>query len=813
MKKLEKDIIMLNFIAPGQVTGNRFPLYFLLVFIQMFIIFMPVCQGGDNVNLLDNPGFEKNKAGWSPYKKGFEISRTTAHTGNYSIYVKRDNVSRHHKDAHGARQAVEFKKPLFGNIRFSVFCKATNINEGSPKVSLGIFYSDGTVHWGNTLTLNVSDHWEERSVIIPQRQYPVTKISVTFFFKGIGEVWLDDAQLSFSKKTPFVINNLKVLNGLFGGDGAAVSGDANRAAAWEVRFISEGKILGAQSGENNIYALLPEWSGDKLKISLKAQEKYNSSSAVSREFYISKPDFKQQRPYAVWCCSSMDRVMPKSLPDKIHENPVWQMELAKNETEGFQIAVLPQPGSRIGNAAIEISDLKEEKTGRILSSACISWRQLGFVELKKVNPHPANRYQLAGWRSDPLLPVEKAKIIKDNLTGLWINVAAPVDCAGGTYSGTIKIQPQKAKPVIVNLKVKVWNFALPERSSFKAIFDFKQTYLKRIYGPEKYPEMCRRYIEYITGHRIDFALAPRELIPLELVIPYKNRLNMVNAGIYIDKKCKDEAKAVSRLKKLLPSYVKAIRKNGLAKYAFFYGFDEFTDPDIPFVKKVLGMLKRTYPDIPTFTTTTVVPVTVEAMNELHIDWVCKMFNRYDYRKAEMVRKRDHAKQVWGYISFQPGYPYVNFMVTYPLIESRVVFWQCFQQKMDGFLYWGLNKYGSSGCRAETRIPINPENGPQVSWSVTTGAPGSRHDTLHGDGKILYYGVDGPIGSIRLENIRDGLEDYEYLALLSKLEASKKEALKLGSGVTKSFTDFTRDNKVIYQQRRLLAEKIEKLMKN
>ncbi|MDD5598480.1 MAG: DUF4091 domain-containing protein [Victivallaceae bacterium] len=726
--------------------------------------------------------------------------------------VKRDNVSRQYDDAHGARQTVQFPKPLFGNIRFSVFCKATNINEGSPKVSLGIFYSDGTVQWGNTLALNVSDHWEERSVIIPQRQYPVTKVSITFFFKGIGEVWFDDAQLSFSEKNPFVINGLKVLNGLFGGGGVAVSGEANRAAAWEVSFISGGKILETQSGENNIYAILPEWPGDKLKISLKAREKYDSSSAVSREFYINKPALKPQRPYAVWCCSGMDRVMPKSLPDEIRENPAWRTELAKNETEGFQIAILPRPGSRIGNAAIEISDLKEEKSGKVLSAACISWRQLGFVELKKVNPHPANRYQSAGWWSDPLLPVEKVKIIKDNLTGLWFNVTAPAGCAAGTYSGIIKILPRNAKPAIVNVKVKVWDFTLPERSSFKAVFDFKQTYLKRIYGPEKYPEMCRRYIEYITKHRIDFALAPRELVPLELVLPYKNRLNMVNAGIYIDKKCKDEAEAVSRLKKLLPSYVKAIRKNGLAKYAFFYGFDEFTDPDIPFVKKVFGMLKRAYPDIPTFTTTTVVPVTVEAMNELHIDWMCKMFNHYDCRKAETVRKRDHTRQIWGYISFQPGYPYVNFMVTYPLIESRVVFWQCFQQKMDGFLYWGLNKYGSSGCRGETRIPINPENGPQVSWSVTTGAPGSIHDTLHGDGKILYYGVDGPIGSIRLENIRDGLEDYEYLALLSRLEGSEEEALKLGSGVTKSFTDFTRDDKVIYQQRRLLAEKIEELMK-
>lgn len=38
---------------------------------------------------------------------------------------------------------------------------------------------------------------------------------------------------------------------------------------------------------------------------------------------------------------------------------------------------------------------------------------------------------------------------------------------------------------------------------------------------------------------------------------------------------------------------------------------------------------------------------------------------------------------------------------------------------------------------------------------------------NGDGYLVYpgdvYGIDGPVGSIRLESIRDGLEEYEMLA--------------------------------------------------
>ena len=38
----------------------------------------------------------------------------------------------------------------------------------------------------------------------------------------------------------------------------------------------------------------------------------------------------------------------------------------------------------------------------------------------------------------------------------------------------------------------------------------------------------------------------------------------------------------------------------------------------------------------------------------------------------------------------------------------------------------------------------------------------------GDGMLLYpgnkVGIDGPVGSLRLEVFRDGLEDFDYLAL-------------------------------------------------
>jgi hypothetical protein len=60
--------------------------------------------------------------------------------------------------------------------------------------------------------------------------------------------------------------------------------------------------------------------------------------------------------------------------------------------------------------------------------------------------------------------------------------------------------------------------------------------------------------------------------------------------------------------------------------------------------------------------------------------------------------------------------------------------------------------GYSGCVTATRWPEKPF-APR-GWGAT-----------NGDGMLFYPGPDGPFSSVRFENIRDGIEDWEgHLAL-------------------------------------------------
>ena len=133
-----------------------------------------------------------------------------------------------------------------------------------------------------------------------------------------------------------------------------------------------------------------------------------------------------------------------------------------------------------------------------------------------------------------------------------------------------------------------------------------------------------------------------------------------------------------------------------------------------------------------------------------------------------------------------------------------------QQRPDGFLYYQISIWNS-------RRPIT--TGPFTDWDPRSWT------TYHGDGSWTCVGPDGtPLPTIRLENFRDGLEDYAYARLLEsavttveaspELRAAKGDwlkqarlALEVPAEVLKSKTEFTHDPAALYRWREALAQGI------
>jgi len=257
-------------------------------------------------------------------------------------------------------------------------------------------------------------------------------------------------------------------------------------------------------------------------------------------------------------------------------------------------------------------------------------------------------------------------------------------------------------------------------------------------------------------------------------------------------------------------YIDSIIESGAVSgnNGVFYGFDENEIQHFETMKEVNAHIKKTYPNIPIATTTQYID-SYEKMKELNVDiLVLHLINDiYNNDFADSLRK--HGKKVWAYISLQPYNPLPNWRIENSPMEARTLLSaMAWHERFDGFLYWSLNYYYKGTGSIPT--PIRKEGSILTDWSITTPSPEFRW--LHGDGILLYAGEDGPIGSIRMENVRDGLEDYEYYKKLEQL-AGPEAAYREADSIVKSIVKFSRSPEQLYEVRNRISDLIRRSIGN
>lgn len=222
----------------------------------------------------------------------------------------------------------------------------------------------------------------------------------------------------------------------------------------------------------------------------------------------------------------------------------------------------------------------------------------------------------------------------------------------------------------------------------------------------------------------------------------------------------------------------------------------------------------------------------------HVDIWCALTPEWT---PEKVRARQAAgEEGWWYICTAPKAPYVTEFIDHPGTELRLWPWQSWQYGVHGILVWATIYWHSPEAYPDALQ--DPWQDP-MSWVTGYGTPkGARLPWGNGDGRFLYPPrrdpntaqapcFDGPVNSFRWENLRDGLEDYEYFWLLEqevkrvgkldgelkgerttriKLLAEAKALLAVPEEVSKDLTHFTPDPRPLLEHRDRLARMIERL---
>lgn len=415
---------------------------------------------------------------------------------------------------------------------------------------------------------------------------------------------------------------------------------------------------------------------------------------------------------------------------------------------------------------------------------------------------------------------------------LWVDILVPMEAPAGMYSGSIQVTGD-GLDVTVPVELEVLGFTLPSTPSLSTAFRawpasicYQHTGMADCGSSEAAIELLSKYARLGLDHRITLSNV--------FVLPHAMAFDSM-----LGKSGEDWSVFDSTFGKLLDG-TGATQLRGARLTSVEYGWNLTTEALAAYSKhaREKGFFDRVFDytaDEPTFTGTwgeiaprsdlvraaasgmrTLVTSNIDETREHRLldslDILVPLVNHIDAPTAPFQgNQRPHYEdfiqkggEVWLYQSCmshgcsfggaEENAVWPSYMVDVPAPRNRAMQWVDFAYGATGELYY------------ETVMTYNED--PWASQFAFSG---------NGDGTLLYPGKPGKIGgtsqvpvpSLRLKHIRDGVEDYEYLALLVKLGDSAL-AHKLARDVAPTAHSISDDPNVILEARRTAGRRIVEL---
>ena len=559
-----------------------------------------------------------------------------------------------------------------------------------------------------------------------------------------------------------------------------------------------------------------------------------------------------------WCTAGWKVSRTRALP--VDPAPAIRIAAAANEAEAAQVVV--RPTLPVTALLPVVGDLKGPGRARIpAASVDLLWVRHVAVE------HPSDAAGAVGDWPDPLIPVTVPVDLEAGRNApLWVRVRVPRGTPPGTYTGTIRFN-SAAWHASATLLVEVYGFDLPDRMTLDSAFGFDADLMFKYHHLTD--ERSRRraldlyWADFAAHHVGPFAYDTAPLDPAPTV--WTRTADADGPVPVIDWKGWDREMArmfktyqfgsftfgvpgmwggdgdarpeLAGFREGTTGYETAfhrwcveaqthLEQKGWLDRAFVYWEDEPQEKDFPRVMAGMNRLKTHLPRVRRL-------LTKEPRPELEgggVNLWCPILDTWDHDRDVVRRKPD--EQFWWYICTGPKEPFVGEFIDRPSPDLRVWCWQSWAESVTGILIWATDYWTSRAAFPDPEAPQNPYGDPE-SW-VREGAPGFRGEWGNGDGRFLYPPlaaadghpakplIEGPVDSIRWEHLRDGIEDYEYLAILKRLLAAKGAALSAADRkamtdllivppeISSSLTTWTKNDTAILARRDALALAIERL---
>ena len=509
---------------------------------------------------------------------------------------------------------------------------------------------------------------------------------------------------------------------------------------------------------------------------------------------------------AAWAATPVEKLLLHSWPGigrEVYEFPPAEtagplrVDLARNEQESVQLVLLGR--GQVGLEAA-VGPLLHADGRTLFPSGSCRIDVVGYVKTRAPGEYAVD---FAGWWPDPLLPVSRVRARAGEATPLWLTFATADTTAPGVYRGSVEISVDGKPAGSVPLQVTVHHPVLPDSTTVRTAFSLYDDMLEKVYGTEiRSGSSSRRgegiylhYRDFIAGRRLNVTHLYRRSPPggPELAeLAARRQLNAVNL-VYLPAR-QYTGQELAAIGDSLEPTVRFLRSRGLLQRTFIYGFDEATAADFEFIRDAFGYMKERFPEVKTATTAKDPSYGLASGLDEVVDIWVPLTALHDEGAAAAARAR--GKEVWWYICIGPTHPFANWFIEYPLLEARLLWWMTWRRGVTGFLYYTLNRWPNQEAPLSTVPGSN-----RTDWNSAS------FGTANGDGCLIYAGEGGPVSSLRFENVRDGIEDYELLQMLSLRKGDAGAAgRRLCDRLIHSLTDFTGDlEEFMAVRRQLLAE--------
>jgi hypothetical protein len=484
-----------------------------------------------------------------------------------------------------------------------------------------------------------------------------------------------------------------------------------------------------------------------------------------------------------------------------------RLSVARGECEAAQV-VLP---GRVERTRVEPLSLKGP--GAALRASV--WRQ-AFLDVKT----PSNGEGRPGPWPDALVPVE-APVADASLPAvLYVEVCAPEKQAPGTYRGELRVKAGGADGVPVPFTVEVQPFALPATASLPTSFGVSLYSIARGHGvsPEspEARELLRAYARALLEHRVSahgmsMSAPPVRFEDGRAVVdwraydaelgPFLDGSLLPSGARFTTAEVRDSRQASTDAEKTAyyRAFAEHFRQKGWPAQLFFYAKDEPKPEDVPLVhaqsKRVraaggIPVLVTSPLDDALRGTADILTPTLNCFYPRPGPRTCRNVLTPGTLRARLPKRT----KVWWYQSCNShgcngGPPedkavdaaysgWASYMVDHPAPLNRAMGVLAFSAGVDGELYF------------DTVFAYNTKKDP---WKDVFEFGGNGDGTLFYPGTPARLGAPGhqPVVSLRLKHIRDGLEDYEYLHLLTEL-GDGAFARAAARRLARSGWDITRD---------------------